>query len=207
MVPNATLRKLRRPWGLSWEIPISRNIPSPFITWDRPSGIGLSDLYLAAAKQPNEAQPIRDRATNRFNEAARYFSLAMTSFTAKLPKADMLPKDLPAEADWAARARADLAEMELRVNKFKEARTTSEPFIKDMLLQKSKYRLLGLYYHGYASFLLQDYLVAGRSLNQLAPFSDPIYGIHARYLMGRIYQASGEFAEAGTMYEACADRL
>src|SRR5262249_24377453 len=57
------------------------------------------------------------------------------------------------------------------------------------------------YYHGFASFLLGDYLVAGRSLNQLAPFSDPYCGLHAHYLMGRIYQVSGEQAEAATMYE------
>jgi tetratricopeptide (TPR) repeat protein len=164
-------------------------------------GMGMTELQLAATKQPNEQQPIRDRANARFNEAARYFGLAVTSFSSKLPKVETAPKDLPPEADWAARSRADQAEMELRLNRLKEARATTEPFLKDVLLQKSKYRQLGLYYQGYAAFLMQDYLVAGRTLNQLAPFSDPVFGLHARYLMGRVYQISAEQAEAATMYD------
>ena len=73
--------------------------------------------------------------------------------------------------------------MELRLNKPKEAFATIDPFVQDFLA-KSRYRMLGLYYHGFAAFLNQDYLVAGRSLNQLAPFTDPVNGLHARYLMG-----------------------
>jgi len=163
-------------------------------------GIGINDLALAATKQGPEQQQIRGRAEGRFNEAAKYFATAVTAFTAKLPKGE-LPKDPPKEVAWIARARCDQAEMELRLGKAKEARATAEPFTKDALMMKSPYKLLGLYYHGYAAFLMQDYLVAGRSLNQLAPFNDPVNGLHAAYLMGRIYQISEENDKAVSMYD------
>src|SRR5262249_19264327 len=63
-----------------------------------------------------------------------------------------------------------------------------------------RYRGLGLYYHGFASFLLKDYLAAGRSLNQLTPFTDPVYGTHARYLLARIHHLDDERAEAAGHY-------
>ena len=69
-------------------------------------------------------------------------------------------------------------------------------------LAKSKYAKLGLYHHGFAAFQTQDYLVAGRSLAQLAPFDDPHTGLHARYLMGRVYQATESKAEAAQAFEA-----
>ncbi len=163
-------------------------------------GMGLNELAQAATKQGNEQQQLRARAEGRFNEAARYFAAAASAFSAKLPKGDV-PKELPKELDWAARARCDQAEMELRVNKLKEARATSEPFTKDPLLTKSRYRPLGLYYHGFAAFLMQDYLVAGRTLNQLSPFTDPVFGLHARYLMGRVYQISEEPDKALANYD------
>lgn len=162
-------------------------------------GLAINDLNLAATKQGDEQRQIQARAQGRLNEAARLFTAATTTFSTKLPKE--MPKDLPKELDWAARARCDQAEMELRSNKTKEARATTEPFVKDPLLQKSNYKLLGLYYHGFAAFLMKDYLVAGQSLNQLTPFSDPVYGTHARYLMGRIYQVTEEADKAAAMYE------
>ena len=91
--------------------------------------------------------------------------------------------------------------MELRLNKSKEARATAEPFTKDPFLMRSKYKKLGFYYHGFAAYLQQDYLVAGRSLNQLNPFDDPDNGLHARYLMGRVYQISEEMDKALAMYD------
>src|SRR5262249_27663668 len=54
----------------------------------------------------------------------------------------------------------------------------------------------GLYCHGVASFALHDYLAAGRSLNRLTPFADPVYGLHARYLLARIHHLSDERKEA-----------
>jgi tetratricopeptide (TPR) repeat protein len=162
-------------------------------------GQGLRELDGMAAK-PNEAAQFKQRADGKFNEAAQRFAGAVTAFTAKLPKE---PGDkVPPEYDWAARARCDQAEMELRLGKNKEARTTAEPFAKDEKLAKSKYGKIGLYLHGFASFQMQDYLVAGRSLAQLSPFDDPHYGLHARYLMGRVYQVTDQKAEAAQAFDA-----
>jgi len=166
-------------------------------------GQALTDLALAATKQGGEQQQLRDRANARMTEAAKHFTAATASFTARLPKGE-IPKDLPKELDWAARSRCDQAEMELRLNKSKEARATAEPLTKDPLLLKSRFAPLGLYYFGYAAYLMQDYLVAGRSLNELSPFADPAYGLHARYLMGRIYQITEEGDKALAMYEKIA---
>lgn len=164
-------------------------------------GAALNDLALAATKQGPEQQQIQQRAQGRFTEAANHFAAATKSFTDKVGKIEAMPKELPKELDWAARARADQAEMELRLGKYKEAKATAEPFTKDPLLAKTRYFKLGLYYHGFASFLLQDYLVAGRSLNQLNPFDDPTFGLHARYLMGRIYQITEEPDKALANYD------
>lgn len=163
-------------------------------------GAGLNDVVLAATKQGPEQQQIRTRADGRFAEALKHFASAANLFAAKLPKGEV-PKDMPKELEWAARARCDQAEMELRLNKIKEARSTAEPFTNDPLLAKTRYKSLGLYYHGFAAFLMQDYLVAGRSINQLAPFDDPANGLHARYLMGRVYQISDEPDKAVAMYD------
>jgi TolA-binding protein len=166
-------------------------------------GIGLNDLALAATKQGPEQQQIRTRAEGRFTTAAQQFANAAKAFAAKLPKGE-LPKDakdLPKELDWAARALCDQAEMELRLGKAKEARATAEALTKDPLLTRSQYKALGLYYHGFAAFLTGDYLVAGRSLNQLAPFADPVHGLHARYLIGRVYQVTEEPDKALAMYD------
>jgi cellulose synthase operon protein C len=163
-------------------------------------GIALNDLAAAATKHGEEQRQLRAKAEGRLADASRHFATAVNAFAAKLPKGSP-PKELPKELDWAARARCDQAEMELRLNKPKEARATAEPFTKDPWLAKSRYRPLGLYYFGFAAFLMQDYLVAGRSLNELAPFSDPTFGLHARYLMGRIYQVSEEADKALAMYD------
>ena len=91
--------------------------------------------------------------------------------------------------------------MELRLHRFKEARTTAEPFTKDPLLSRSKYHQLGLYYLGFAAFQQQEFIIAGRTLNQLTPFNDPIFGLHAHYLLGRVFQTTGELAEAAVAYD------
>ena len=58
-----------------------------------------------------------------------------------------------------------------------------------------------LYYHGFASFQLKDYNAAGRSLSQLTPFTDPVFGTHARYLLARIHHQENERQEAMVDYE------
>ena len=65
------------------------------------------------------------------------------------------------------------------------------PFVSDKVLRKSRYHGLGLYYHGFACFLLKDHMAAGRSLTMLAPFEGPVFGTHARYLLARVHHASG----------------
>ena len=151
-------------------------------------GVGLKELEQAIGK-PNE-MPQRVQATiPRFTEAGKLFVMAREQFEKKN------------EPEWAARARCDAAEMDLRTNRTKEARAHAEPFAKDAALAKSAFRPLGLYYHGTACFLLNDIPSAGKSLGQVAPFDQP-FGPHARYLMGRVHMAQGESAEAATAFNA-----
>jgi TolA-binding protein len=153
-------------------------------------GLGQNELAQGVQK-PNEMPQRQQAANGHFTEATKFFVSAREAFEKKTPP----------DADWAARSRCDTAEMELRLGKTKEARATAEPFTKDAGLAKSKFRPLGLYYHGFACFLLNDIPAAGKSLNQLAPFDQP-YGLHAQYLMGRIHSSQDEKAEAATAFDA-----
>ncbi len=83
--------------------------------------------------------------------------------------------------------------------------TPLAPFVEDKLLAKSRYHGLGLYYYGFAAFQLKDDLAAGRSLGELAPFTDPVFGTHARYLLARVHQNDGEREEAAAQYQAVLD--
>ncbi|HMF17036.1 MAG TPA: hypothetical protein VKE98_07510, partial [Gemmataceae bacterium] len=76
-------------------------------------GQGLGEMAIAEAK-PQEANQRRDAAKQRFEEARQQFALALAAFLARA-------KDEPADLEWAARARCDQAEMQLRVGKIKEA--------------------------------------------------------------------------------------
>ncbi|MGH7173975.1 MAG: tetratricopeptide repeat protein, partial [Gemmataceae bacterium] len=163
-------------------------------------GLGTKALAQALAK-PREANQHRNTARQRFEEANKHFAAAVAAFTARIPKTANAPKETPIELEWAARARCDRAEMLLRIRKAKEARTVAEPFLQDAQLRKSRYRGLGLYYHGFACFLLKDHLAAGRSLSLLTPFTDPVFGTHARYLLARVHHASGERQEALAHYQ------
>ncbi len=149
-------------------------------------GLGVRELTQAETK-PQEAPQRRNAANARFDEAAKHFAAATPAF---------------ADLEWSARARCDQAEMQLRILKTKEAQATAAPFLKDPALEKSRLRPLGLYYHGYASFLLKDYQTAGHSLNRPALFADPVFGTHARYLVARIHHQGDEGAEAAAQYEA-----
>ncbi len=152
-------------------------------------GLGMKEIVEGIAK-PNEMPQRQQNATGRFNEALKYFGQAREGFEKKNPP----------DAEWAARSRCDTAEMELRLNKVKEARATAEPFEKDAGLAKSQYRPLGLYYHGVACFVLNDVPAAGKSLSLLTPFDQP-FGPHARYLMGRVHMTQGEHPEAAAAFE------
>src|SRR6185437_14477667 len=153
-------------------------------------GLGHKELAEGIAK-PNELSQRTQNANGKFNEAVRQFTAAREAFEKKTPP----------DAEWASRARCDQAEMELRLNKTKEARSSAEPFVKDAALAKSKFRPLGLYYHGLACFQMNDVPGAAKSLGQLMPFDQP-FGPHARYLMGRVHQSQDEKAEAAAAFDA-----
>src|SRR5207253_9272152 len=87
------------------------------------------------------------------------------------------------------------------VGKFKDAQATAAPFVADPLWSKSRYRNLGRYYHGYASVLLKDHAAGQKTLSLLAPFDDPVFGNHARYLLARTHHLADERAEATTHYD------
>lgn len=151
-------------------------------------GLGQKELAEGVAK-PNEMPNRQNTAKGKFAEAEKLFAKAREAF------------DKVGDAEWAARARCDTAEMELRAGKAKEARATVEPFVKDAALAKSAVRPLALYYHGTASFMLDDIPAAAKSLGPLAPFDQP-FGPHARYLMGRIHGSQSEKAEAAAAFDA-----
>ena len=151
--------------------------------------LGIRELE----KPANDANQINQRkqaSDGKFTESSKWFNEAKNWFAGQ--KLD----------EWSARARADQAEIEIRLGKVKEARATSEPFTKDPVFAKNKHRPLGLYYHGLTCFLEKDFVAAGRVLNQLAPFTDPAFGLHARYLVGRVLHLSNEAAEASVNYDA-----
>jgi tetratricopeptide (TPR) repeat protein len=153
-------------------------------------GLGQKELAEGVAR-PNEMPQRTQSANGKFTEALKQFTAAR----------EALEKKTPPDADWSARARCDSAEMELRLGKVKEARATAEPFVKDANLAKSKFRALGLYYHGTACFMSNDIPAAARSLGGLAPF-DQVFGPHARYLLGRVHASQGENAEAAAAFDA-----
>jgi cellulose synthase operon protein C len=163
-------------------------------------GLGLAELAQADAK-PQEAPQRRAAANQRFDEAGRQFAAAVAAYTAKAPKVPAGAKQLPLEWEWAARARCEQAETQLRLLKAREAQATAAPFLKDPVLARSRYRDLGRYYHGFASFLLKDYPRAEKTLTLLAPFADPAFGTHARYLLARAHHLADERAEAALHYE------
>jgi TolA-binding protein len=150
--------------------------------------VGLKELEKAAAN-PAVAERHEANARAKFEEARTRFESSRDALGKKDP-------------EWEGRVRCDKAEMSIRLNKPKEARTTCEVFAKDSQYLKLKVRPLGLYYLGLACFLDGDTKSAGRYLNQLAPFNDPAFGLHARYLVGRILHLGGDRAEASVHYEA-----
>jgi TolA-binding protein len=163
-------------------------------------GLGVKELSLAAAK-PNEAEQHKNAAKQRFEEAAKQFAAAADAFAErpKPPAADA--KELPADLEWATRARCDVAEMHLRLQKPKEALAAVRPVLADKALAKSRYHAFALYLDGFSNFLLDDRNAAGRSLTKLAPYTDPVFGTHARYFVARLHHLEGERPEALGDYE------
>jgi tetratricopeptide (TPR) repeat protein len=165
-------------------------------------GQGHAALALAVAK-PAEAAQHQNTAKQKFEQAATRFGESVPALATRAktpPAADA--KTLPPEHEWIARARCDHAESLLQVGKFKEARDAVTPFEADPVLIRSRYRGLGLYLHGHASFGLKEYGPAVKTLAQLAPFDDPLFGVHARYLLARTHHLNDERPEAFALYEA-----
>jgi len=163
-------------------------VPAIYYTGSAHRMLGLKELEKAVAN-PAEAAKHKQAAGGKFEEAKVKYESARDGFFNKDP-------------EWEARCRCDKAEMSIRLGKPKDARATCEVFTKDPEYAKLKNRPLGLYYLGLASFLDGDYKSAGRTLNQLAPFADPAFGLHSRYLVGRVLHLSGESAEASVHYDA-----
>jgi cellulose synthase operon protein C len=166
-------------------------------------GLGLHELQLAVGKAAPEVQQRRNVAAQRFGDAAGFFSQALGAFSERA-KTDAQPKnakELSPNAEWAARARCDLAEALLRQGKYKEAQAAAAPFARDASLARSQCHGQGLYWHGYASLLNKDLMQAEKSLSLLAPFTAPIYGNHARYLLARAHHAADDRTEATAHYE------
>ncbi|MCS6866052.1 MAG: tetratricopeptide repeat protein [Gemmataceae bacterium] len=150
--------------------------------------LGLKE-YAEGLAKPQEMPQRSQAAAAKFTEALKLFSQSREAF------------EKNNDAEWAARSRCDIAEMQLRLNKPHDARTTTEPLVKDPLFATSKYRPLGLYYHGTAAFMMNDMAAAAKTLGLLAPYDQP-FGPHARYLRGRIHMADGENAEATLCFDA-----
>lgn len=174
-------------------------------------GVALRELgsrsSADARARPGEAETHRKAAATRYAEAAVQFSAAQAAFAQRVTApAPAAPAELPIDLEWSARARCDATEMMLRLGKYKEALDASRPFQTDAVLSRSRYMQLGLYQLGYAQFAMTDYLSAGRTLSQLAPFAQD-FGLHARYLLGRVHHLSDERPEAAAQYKIVQDEF
>ncbi len=165
-------------------------------------GLGQLELDQIVAK-PQEAEQRRNAAKQKFALAEPQFAAAATAFAARLavPPAPPAAPDTATDAAWLARSRCSHAEMLLHQGKFADARKAVEPVVSDPALAKSRDRKLALYQTGYASFALGEYVPAGKALAPLAPFDDPVFGVHARYLLARTHHLAEERPEALALYD------
>ncbi|KKK97670.1 hypothetical protein LCGC14_2650430, partial [marine sediment metagenome] len=95
-------------------------------------------------------------------------------------------------------------DMLLRTGQAAEAARRAAAFVADPAMSKSRYRQLGMYHLGHARFQLKQYLPAGKALSRLAPFKQD-FGLHCRYLLGRVHHLSAERPEAAAQYKAVLD--
>jgi TolA-binding protein len=165
-------------------------------------GLGVKELAEADTRPAPEAVAKRSSAVKRFEAALPVFAAALTSLEAKAKAPAKDARELSEEFEWAARARCDVAEMQVRLGKTKEALATALPFVADANHLRSRYKNLGRYFHGYANLLAKDPVGAQKSLTLLAPFNDPAFGTHARYLLARAHHLLDERTEAAAHYEA-----
>lgn len=165
-------------------------------------GFGLQLLEPAFLK-PAEAKQHKDQAIPKFAVAIQTLTEAVKLLEeqVKNPKLADGPGPSP-ELELALRARCDLAEMQIHLARIKEAQETTAIFVDDPIARHSHHANLGRYLHGQAAFLLNDYAGAVPALATNSPFADPVFGNHARYLLGRAHHLSGDREEAAAQYLA-----
>lgn len=164
-------------------------------------GVGQAALVLAAQK-PNEAPQHQKTASANFDLAAKAFEIAAKAFLPRLQIPMATAADLKTDFDWIARAQLDLVEMQYRLGKTKEGLAIVEALLAQPPLASSKYLNLAKYYLGYGRHQIGEHLLAAKVLAQLAPFDDPVFGPHARYLLGRTHHLLEQRAEAQLHYDA-----
>lgn len=165
-------------------------------------GFGLQLLEPAYTK-PAEAKQHKDQAIPKFALAAQTLAEAVKLLEGQVKNPKLADGPGPAPGlERALRARCDLAEMQIHLARNKEAQETTLIFVDDPIASHSQYANLGRYLHGQAAFLLNDYAGAVQALAAIAPFSDPVFGNHARYLLGRTHHLSGDREEAAAHYLA-----
>ena len=192
-------------------------------------GLGRQALREASGKSGEALASAQREAQTRFEQAARYFEQAAQLFAQLLaqagqpaekqpggnapgssggatnaasPGADLRVRPDPSNIrDWLARTRCDQAEMLLQIGRPKEALAAVESVLNDPTQAKSPYRPLARYYEGQARLLVHDYAGAGKALAELAPFRQPQFGLHARYLLARVHQELGDRPEAASHYD------
>jgi TolA-binding protein len=160
---------------------------------------GMNELAKASG-DANEIRKNQEAAKGRFEKALATFAQALPLFRAAAKEPG--DKELTPAWESVARAHCDLAELQLRVNKPKDARTAAEPFLKDPVLSRSRHRDFGRYLYASAAFQLGDMTAAQKTLTMLAPFASPDFGPHARYLLARTHHLAGERTDALAQYEA-----
>ncbi|MDB5322773.1 MAG: hypothetical protein JWN40_4404 [Phycisphaerales bacterium] len=181
-------------------------LASPDLRDNGPSHYWLGVALRITAEQQMEAAKGRPeqiaKLMERITESAAHFAAADAALVAGVnpkPAADV--KELPQALGMAARAKVEGADALLKVGKNKEAAELVKVFVADPLWAKSTQRPAALLALGQARVALADYPGAMTALAQIAPFDQIGVGLNARYLLGRILQATGEKPEAALQFE------
>jgi TolA-binding protein len=163
-------------------------------------GHGASAMLLAT-QQPKDEAKHRAKAAEYFGQAAEEFARARDAFLKRAGAAAADAKPQPPDFERGLQAACDRLEMLCRLAKYKEAAEESKKFLAERGWARSQHHSRGVYYHGFAAFMLKDYAAAEKSLSMLAPYTDVRFGNHARYLLARVYHLADERTEAALHYE------
>jgi TolA-binding protein len=163
-------------------------------------GLGYNATALAAADVKN-ATKHQAEARLQFGKALEFFTAAFKAFDGRAGKWPVDAKELPADAEWAAQAACDVAEMQLRLGEYPAAMKTATVFLAGGKYLQSRHGNFGRYEYGFAAFMVKDLAAAEKTLSMLAPFTDPRCGNHARYLLARLFHLNDERPEATFHYD------